>query len=85
MPRYGGQIDVVRPAVEIDDVARDAGHQERRAALGCALIELIDVDVRVAEDGQRRRLNFRFDFWRDLQARVRHLDENWSRRRMRMG
>lgn len=85
MPRHGRRIDVVRPAVEIDDVPRHSGHQKRRAVLGCASVELIDVNVRVAQDGQRRSLNLRFDLRRNLQARVRHLHENWTRRRIWTG
>ena len=85
MPGHGSRIDFVRSAVEIDDVTRNAGHQKRRAGLRCALVELIDVDVRVAEDGQRRRLNFGFDLRRDLQSRVRHFDQDRGRLRMRMG
>ena len=80
VPRNRGHVDFVRAAIEVDDVARDPRYQEGGAVLRCALVELVDVDVRIAKDRRGRGFDLALDVVRNEQARVRHFDEHRRRR-----
>lgn len=74
-------VDLIGTSVEVDHVSRDARNHQRRAMARGRLIELVDEDVRVAQDRERIGLDLGLDLRRHLQAGMRHLHQDRSRGR----
>ena len=69
-------IEIAEPAVQVDDVARKATHNQRRARCRRVGVELVDVKVRVAPERAHRRHERREAAWGHEEAGVGDLDDD---------